>query len=414
MTSTRAPLAWGSPTTYQMGLPDLGLIVCMLLMGSRHPTAALLGWLTTFGIFAVSGRALAALNTRLIVLLLCLLTTLCLHQLPLMYEGWTDFTLVIKLIVFGIMAYWCGAAHMANSQSMAQALAPAAALALGFSGFALAAAINSGFLVGGMLILQLYPTDPITGLTIHKTHMGMYSSLGICLLPVVLAFGPRRCGSPWLWVAMLLAAIMGLGANLATQNRTPLLALMMCFLGVWMLKTFSGPLRLSSMDTLARKLLFTLFTTAALACAIYLSADWLSDNLLLAFKKGALDTPRYKVWETMFLHFGDHFWGGRKIRLPEFFAHNFWLDALWDSGIPAFFAWLFLSIAHGVMLGSFLRTSAPLLMRAVVLCLSLSFFASMLAEPVASAAVTYLLALIFMMGLIANARSTQTQSAKSS
>ncbi len=373
----------------------------MLALAPKVPIVSFGAIFMAVVISGISGELWRVISQRFILLTLGLFTCISLHQFVMLHHGMIVFSYAIKMLVFGVSCYWLGYASAGSPHVGRYTATALIALALGFSGIAFANALNSGFLTQGILILRTFSIDIISGEYVHKTHMGMYSSLGMCLLPIAIFFRPRQIGGWCVWSLILIAGVSGFLANLATQNRTPLIAMAASMIFVMLLSISELRKRPVSLQRVTTLYLLGIVLFTALLIGLWRSIETLQETVLLAFSKGALDTPRYRVWVTMFEHFGDYFWGGRKIILPEFFAHNFWLDVLWESGHPAFAAWLVFHAVHLWWAWSiFMSRRSSLLIKCVVACLTFSFLASFMVEPIPSASIMYTMAHLAFLGTI--------------
>jgi hypothetical protein len=399
-TPQMAPLQMPKVSMIQR-LSPWALAFVMLTLAPKVPLIAFSGITLAAVMYALQGRLWGAISERLIVLLVVLATCVCLHQFVLLYHDMVQLSFALKMLVFGSLCYWLGYASVFKQRDEWSITAGLIGLGLGFGVVALASAMNTGFLIHGILILPTYARDIITGEIVHKTHMGMYSSLGMCLLPIALFLSPNRVGGWLIWGGIVLAGVSGFMANLATQNRTPLLAAGLSLMLVMALTLLDVRRQKISMERLTWLFIAGSLVVFGAIVAIWVSADTLLETVLLAFDKGSLDTPRYRVWMTILAHFDDYFWGGRQIRLPEFFAHNFWLDVLWDSGQPAFYAWVGFHLLHAWFLMRALFGNSSMVLRCTVACTYVSFLLSFMVEPVPSASVMYMLGHLVFMGVLA-------------
>ena len=107
------------------------------------------------------------------------------------------------------------------------------------------------------------------------------------------------------------------------------------------------------------------------------------------------------VWLTVVEHLTDHFWGGRLIALPERYAHDLWLDVLWDSGLPAFIAWTAFHLLHLLYAIRVLGKPIGNPLRWVLLGTVSSVYTSALVEPVVGASLFYFWIGLMVLGVVA-------------
>jgi len=392
------------------------LVIALLLalgffgwtQGALANVAALLPLLLVMA----NGQLWRAISLPFVSLAMLLLVALALHQVPLIIQGLVPLYEGIKAMSMGLAVYCAGYA-LAGQFSKRPIVLVLLILAgsSGFVGLSIVSAVYSGFPLK-MLALPGYAINPLGQFALHKTHVGMFSSLGMCLAPAVLFWWPDSWRLRLVWLAMLVLVVAGFAANMALQNRTPVIAMMVVMvLGatIYMRDTFA----------MRRSVLWYFsvlvgISVAAIVATWLLSVWW--DTLLrtafLAFDRMALATPRYKVWATVFEHFGDHFWGGRKIQLPENYAHNLWLDVLWDSGLLAFVAWVIFHSLHLIFCIGLMSRAWPRLLRLVLLGSVGSIYLSALVEPVVGASLFYFWLGLMVLGICARlalASSQQTE-----
>jgi hypothetical protein len=139
--------------------------------------------------------------------------------------------------------------------------------------------------------------------------------------------------------------------------------------------------------------------------------DFWGEIVFKQFQKGGLDTPRYELWQAMLTHFFDDFWGGRHVLLAESYAHNLWLDVLWDAGIPAFTLWASFHLYHFFMWAVLISRTKSVPARFVLVGIGVSFLLSFMVEPVNVASQYYIWASLAFFGAIARMYGTQKAAA---
>lgn len=373
--------------------------------------AAALGWtqgaLANLAIMAplvvamITGHFWRAIDARFVWSAMLLFVALVLHQVPLILHDLTPFYQGFKAILLGLIAYVGGYVLVGVLRGRPLALAVVVlAASSGFVGLSIVSAVNSGFPLK-TLLLPGYAINPIEHVAIHKTHIGMFSSLGMCLAPLVLFWAPSNWRERLFWLAALVVVVSGFAANMALQNRTPLIAMSLVLLvGLTMhLKDTASKRR--SVLWFYGVLVFLTVLAMAVTWAISVWWETLRTTAFAAFDRSALATPRYVVWLTVFEHFTDHFWGGRLIALPERYAHDLWLDVLWDSGLPAFIAWTAFHLLHLLYAIRVLGKPIGKPLRWVLLGTVSSVYTSALVEPVVGASLFYFWIGLMALGVVA-------------
>ena len=383
--------------------PVLGLVVILsaTALGWTQGALANLAIMMPLLVAVLAGQFFSALNSRGLSLLMLLLVALVVHQVPLILHDLTPFYQGVKAIVLGLFAYAGGFVLVGLFRDRPMTLTMVLiAGSSGFVGLSIVSAVYSGFPLE-TLLLPGYAVNPIAHVAMHKTHIGMFSSLGMCLLPAVLFWWPAGWRARLVWLLLLLLVVAGFAANMALQNRTPVIAMCLVLvvgLAIHLKETVS---KRRSVLWFYGVLVFLTALAVGATWAISIWWDTVKVTAFAAFDRAALATPRYMVWQAMFEHFTDHFWGGRLIRLPERYAHDLWLDVLWDSGLPAFFAWVMFHLLHLVYLVRVLARPIDKLLRWVLLGTVGSVYLSALVEPVVGASLFYFWLGLLVLGVVA-------------
>jgi hypothetical protein len=362
------------------------------LLGLGVPPFSSAAIVFVFLLLVIGGFFFSAISINYILLVLLLFLSVFLHQVTGIYNGIFEFSVALKNILFSVICYSIGYT-VARSLEKSRGGVSVVLLAgmFGFLALGIVSAVDSGFLVGGRVILVGFARNIFNGDPIHKTHMGMYASLGMVLFPWALVSIRNNSSSVRAAGAIgLLFSIVGVAMNVATQNRTPFIAMGFTCIIVYVLFLIE---KLNVQKVSVDKVVFSGISAslilAALVMLFFVFEEFMAESVFYAFTKGKLDTPRYLVWKTMIEHFGDYFWGGRKIVIPEYFAHNFWLDVLWDSGVLSFLAYLGFSVLHLWFLARVLFGKLEFWVRLLVASLGISIHLSFLVEPITAASAYY-------------------------
>lgn len=270
-------------------------------------------------------------------------------------------------------------------------------LALGFASYGFGSVVYTGFpmnttfLPGANSLWQ----DGV----LHKTMIGVFSSMGMCLLPAAFTSqtGPNR-GRLWT-VTCLCVATAGFASNLALQNRTPLLSMgAAVVIGGWIV------LRERMSRGISLKSVVQWGSAGTLVAAVSLVAliqffPLLMDTVFLRFRMmGGLHSTRFDVWMTMFEHLFDNPFGGHQIVLVENYAHNVWLDAVLDVGLPIALLLLVFHLSHVPALITCVLKLPFLRLRVTIAVLGISLAMSFLVEPIMSASAYVFAASCFVLG----------------
>lgn len=236
-----------------------------------------------------------------------------------------------------------------------------------------------------------------TGETILDTGVGLFASLGLCLLPVVIFGAASKTRGPDFVVRTLIAAVLFASAFYATtlfQNRSALVALALAFCGTLAIFLSKRNSRLSSkilafVAAVIVILVVSLNVERVLAAPIF---ERLSDR--------GLQTPRYAAWLTVIASLPSHLLGGRAVYLGDVsFAHNIWLDVAYDAGILPL---LFLLSFHALHVRDFYRIATSRLPMPVIVlfvCLAISYLGGFMAEPVLQSSAPYFAGSCYLFGM---------------
>jgi hypothetical protein len=202
----------------------------------------------------------------------------------------------------------------------------------------------------------------------------------MALLPA-LVFGARRRGAQtrMFVAASATAAGLGLYANIALQNRAPFLATTAALLAGAFL--FLRSREISSSIKLER--LVVIGVPAVIATMLMPLWAWFSGlDVFERFQNEGLESARYELWWTVLTQILDYPAGGRLIRIPEYFAHNLWLDVAWDAGPLPFAILLVFHVSHAPAFLAFFRGNSSLLAKQIVAGIGVALVFACMAEPV--------------------------------
>lgn len=374
---------------------------CLFTFGLSAPKFAALGALFILVIGVFSGRFLGVFNPAFFARMFLLAAFSGLYYAVLVSHWMIGLGDFIKWPLLYVSLYVAGYAFTsASTPQRARATAwLLLALALGFLAYGFASVVKTGFPLKGLYLP--YGALSIWGEgLLHKTGGGVFGSLGMCLFVAAIA---TRKGEPqrWLWfLVCIMAAIAGFSVNLALQNRTPLLAMgLASLLGSWVLLREHARTGLD-LNRLMRWVLIAGVAMGIAAVALYHYMPLLLDTVFARFRiLGVFETPRFHVWQVMLAHLFDFPFGGRQIRLPENYAHNVWLDAVYDVGILVTLLLLAFHFSHLRALRDCFTRLPELRLRVTMVVISTSLIFSFLVEPIMSASAYIFGASCFYLGV---------------
>lgn len=272
------------------------------------------------------------------------------------------------------------------------------------------AAAGSGFIVLALLsLLQFVSTNHFTletgayiteravpsfwnGMRINGPILGIYLSLGICLLSLFF-----KKLNPLMWIGVCLIVGSSLYGNLLLQNRSPIYAGILT-LGISLMLFLYSRAR-------SRNLWIVLCFLPTILVTLYyfMDKEWIyplfDSPIWTRFKEEGLNTPRYQLWMKGIWGLLEHPLGGAKTDFsPYDFAHNLWLDVGWYSGILPVLILLWVQLRH-------IKSLLQLIMRHPdqafgAIGMSVSFFVGMMVEPTLIGSYTYMTLFFFFIGYV--------------
>jgi hypothetical protein len=235
--------------------------------------------------------------------------------------------------------------------------------------------------------------------TIAATGLGALSSLGMCLLPAAFARsspGERPIVTvPWRAAAVALV-VMGWYANLALQNRTPILAVLAAAFAAALLVAIDPRSRRWA-RVVAASVAVTLAGAAATAGTLLAT---IVHPALHRFQERGLGTERYEVWMDVLRFLHRYPFGGRRIDLHGLhYAHNAWLDVAYDAGLVPLLLLAAFHLSHARSLGRAVRAERSGMLRLATLGTLVSFLTTFMVEPVIQFGFVFFAASGFLLGM---------------
>jgi|GEM_PF-3417466 len=381
-------LAWTGALlifTFGLNIPQISLLAMFALFG-----LAVWQWPTGHRL-QVSDAFTGAL---LALFLLCFF-------IPSVYYG---FTSPLEALKDGIMILLSYGAGLFWGRGMTE----------GASGARMPAAMAAGFTVFAALTTFANPSKAATiinpdrsalnfwsgGNLINGTGLGVYASLGFCLLPLVLLrSGDRRDsgGGGWSLAALALAAL-GFLANLVMQNRSPYFAVAASFLvcsAIYLQRQAGGPGKRSM------RLLLRLSPLLLIILILMIRfPDFMTEVLFRRFENQGTDTGgRTVAWLSVIRDLPSFPFGGKVIDLGGLsYAHNLWMDVAYTSGLLALLALLAFHMAHVPFIVSYYRSRPALTETLVVSAIGVSVLMGCIGEPILDASRLYFGGTCFLLG----------------
>jgi hypothetical protein len=245
---------------------------------------------------------------------------------------------------------------------------------------------------------------------INGPSLDMFSYLGLSLIGLLMviifssihSFGIFR--KSILCTVIFLLVSSSAYSSIALGARTPIIVFLLSALATFVFTSFSNK------DSKSPTIIYIYGTISFIVCLlIYALSENLSvlTNTFLELGIGGrlesdgLETPRYEVWKAVIAQMFDFPWGGRVMNISESYAHNIWLDQLYDAGILPMLLLLTFHLVQIPILIRFFRLKLPTTIRVFVLCTLIAFLAAFLQAPVIQASYIYFAISCFFFGSVA-------------
>lgn len=270
-------------------------------------------------------------------------------------------------------------------------------IALGMAIFALLGATLKPIRIEGADLLRKSPSFWDSALVLNGTVYGLYASLGMVLFPLGLFRGKKLVSISFLdGVCVLLAAGLGLAANILFQNRSPFLAMALTF--VWVI----GMLLVWSADGTPWGRFGLVIRLVWLGVLGFGLIQFLPDGVeLILFRFQTIgfgSSGRVEAWQSVLSHLFDQPFGGRRYPLAGLsYAHNLFLDVANDSGLLPLLLLLLLMLIHAPGLLRGLRHRADF-NTWVLFSALISLLMGALAEPMLVGSPTHFALLLMVLG----------------
>lgn len=232
--------------------------------------------------------------------------------------------------------------------------------------------------LGGRLIASFWDVSS----PIRATSMAVMLLFGLSLLPTVLVATPK---SKWFLGAKILTVvsfitsmIMALQVGSRTSVMVAVISLIayILFVGKFNLKKIYGILSIALVGGIGRYLfnrdIFNM-KTAYEETVIY-----------ERFQESGLESARYDAWEQVLTNFFAYPLGRREIDLKLGYAHNLWLDVVYDVGWIAGVLLIVFMVISLIVLFKFMKFNHPLYLKAIMLLTFVGFYIFFMTEPTLS------------------------------
>ncbi|MCY7334536.1 MAG: hypothetical protein LH649_18185 [Pseudanabaena sp. CAN_BIN31] len=240
---------------------------------------------------------------------------------------------------------------------------------------------------------------------INGPSLDIYSYLGlstigiliILLLKLVDYFDKSKRFIFTFTIVSFFSVLMAAYSSIALGARTPFVVLLLSiFVTCVFITFFNSDSKTKKSITLYSLGLFIFFIVICIFTyyALMENLIGLLDNMVEngignRFADEGLETDRYQIWLEVLSQMIDLPWGGKVMIISGSYAHNIWLDQIYEAGI---FSGLFLLTFHLsqiLIIFKFLQLKLPKMIHVFGLCSTLAFFTAFLQAPVMQASTLY-------------------------
>src|SRR5699024_3770554 len=109
---------------------------------------------------------------------------------------------------------------------------------------------------------------------------------------------------------------------------------------------------------------------------------WSQTSVYNRFQSSGLESSRYDAWKEVIKNMFNYPLGGRKIDISISYAHNLWLDVVYDAGVLPFILLIAFTLIAAFSLVRFIRLDFPVFLKALLISIYVAFFTIFMTEPI--------------------------------
>lgn len=226
-------------------------------------------------------------------------------------------------------------------------------------------------------------SDLWSGDIIKATEITVYLSFSLAILPTL--FIKDNNVSKRMIIIYRLITVMGfisaIFISLKLDSRTAILLALLSFFTVFVYTQFSfkkifTPLILILLLALLR----VLYNINFFGVKVW----WEATSIYLRFSTTGLESERFNAWKKIVNEMLNYPMGGRHIDINTNYAHNLWLDVIYDAGLISFLLILVLSIIGLISFVEFIYLGHPKYLKVLLLSIYTAFIVLFMTEPIMS------------------------------
>ncbi|OBQ41737.1 MAG: hypothetical protein AN485_01350 [Anabaena sp. MDT14b] len=232
---------------------------------------------------------------------------------------------------------------------------------------------------------------------INGPSLDIFSYLGVSLIGLLISIVSTPSIGNFrkliLFIGILFLILMSVYSSISLGARTPIIVFLVSLLTIFMFTNFST--KASKAKTIRIMIYFCMGFIAFFASSFLFENFYEFINSLLdlgigsRFASKGLETSRYEIWQQVITQIPDFPWGGRSMIISAPYAHNIWLDQMYDAGILAMLLLLTFHIVQIPILVRFFRLDMLIKVHLFVLCTVVAFMAAFMQAPVIQANPVY-------------------------
>lgn len=244
---------------------------------------------------------------------------------------------------------------------------------------------------------------------INGPSLDIFSYLGLSLIGLLVAIVSTPSLGNFrkliLFIGILFLILMSGYSSISLGARTPIIVFLVSLLTTFMFTNFST--KASKAKTIRIMIYFCMGFIAFFASSFLFENVYEFINILLDLGIGSrlvsegMETPRYEIWQQVITQIPDFPWGGRSMIISAPYAHNIWLDQMYDAGILAMLLLLTFHIVQIPIIVRFFRLDMLTIEGLFVLCTLVAFMAAFIQAPVMQANPVYFGISCFFFGSVA-------------
>lgn len=221
------------------------------------------------------------------------------------------------------------------------------------------------------------------GSQIKATVVTVFVSFGLALVPTLFIRDKsvEKTGLLVFKCINLFCFFIAFFITIQMSSRTAVIIVLLSFLTVYF---FSSKLSFKkTIITPAAFIIFLILIWGLYKLNIFKIRYWWESTAVYSrFQSKSLGSDRYEGWKEIIQGLLHHPMGGREIDLSTAYAHNLWLDVVYDAGIVPFILLIIFTLIVFVSFIKFTFLEHPPFIKTLLVAIYTAFFVSLMTEPI--------------------------------